>query len=876
MTVSATKVEAHSDGAGADELVLDLIERHCRLRPNHPAVVAGSVTLTYGELDRQSDLVAADLAATVAVGPETRVGVCLPRGPEFVIAVVGVVKTGAVVVLIDPANPGTRAAAMVRDAGAVAVISTADAGFGIVNDTAIPVITLDGVAARSAITPRPPFVAARLTPENAAHIAYTSGSTGSPVGVVARHATVARCVRWAREVAGWSGDDRVTWVSSPGYGISLMNEVWPTLGAGATVHIPDRETLLFADRFRDWLLAAGITVVQMTPTLAEPLWSQEWPASTAVRLLLVTGEALRSQPPTTLPFRVALTYGSTETTHIASWLGRGLDSAPDDVGDAVRVDVGRPLRDALVYVLDPEGRPVVDGAIGEIFVGGPGLARGYLGEPAVTAARWLPDQLSPVPGARMVSTGDVGRWLADGSLAVVGRVDRQVKIRGQRINLDEVETFLRRQSGVGNAAVVSHGDGDDRALIAYLEGAGPELVRAVHSACRAELPTHAVPQDFVLLDKLPLGSTGKVDRHALPEPPRGRSLSAAPMRSASGPVEQELVRLWCQLLDRDEVSVADDFFEIGGHSMVAVQLVTTIEDTFGVRVDLPAFYERPTIADLAMMVGAPSAGPWLVRQRRRDGAAADPAPVRLVCFPFAGGGPSAFHGWVDLLPSGVEVLCVQPPGRGERRGEPPARDLARLVSEVGAALIGGGPDSGESAEAANPRRAAVTTVLFGHSWGAIVAFEVARWLRRNGCEQPGHLMVSAAAAPHVAGGGRVHLLPDDELWRHAGTLGGTPPELLADQRVRDVVLPTLRADFELDENYRYVAEEPLDCPITVFSGDDDTETTPDQLAQWRLQTTGSFDRRELSGGHFFLHSSRDALVEQIAGVLDGLRTEAVR
>ncbi|MFF4175762.1 amino acid adenylation domain-containing protein [Streptomyces sp. NPDC001750] len=813
-------------------LIHQLIAEQAARRPDKPAVVSAAASLTYGELDRRANRLAAHLR-TLGAAPEVRVGVCLPRSADAVVALLGVVKSGAAPVLLDPAAPGNRIALMLRDSGARALVTTSDTVPGeILREAAadgIRPVLLDRDTAAVDAHPSTDPGTAGLTPDNAAHVVYTSGSSGEPKGVVARHATVLHCARWTHQEFAVTADDRSTWVSSPGFGVSLVNELWPFLSAGCTVHLPDEETLLFPERLRDWLTAHRITVVQLVATLAAGLCATAWPDGPAPRLLLVTGE--RFEPAADgPPFDVAVTYGSTETTHITSR--------------------GRAVPHARVHLLDENLAEVPPGTEGEIHVAGPGLARGYAGDPALTALRWLPDPFAAGPGARMYRTGDVGRLLDDGTLDIVGRTDRQVKIRGKRVHLDEVERSILRGGEAAEAAVVARGEGDRRRLVAYVTAVAPDRVPHLHSGLRRELPDHMLPSDFVLLDSLPRTLHGKLDRQALPEPGRDRSASAAPMKEARDDLERELTRMWCELLGLDRVGTADDFFDLGGHSLLAVQLVGAVEDRFGAYVDLPAFYERPTVADLAELISAAAPGPsgaCLVRTGAGPGAV-----LRLVCFPFAGGGPSAYQSWADALPPEIELVRVQPPGRGERLAEKPLERVDELVTEVGKALAELDP---------------LPTAFFGHSSGAVVAYELALWQRRHGHTPPVHLFASGSAAPHVPVTTRVHRMTDDELREHLRGLGGTPPELLDDPRLLQVMLPTLRADFALHETYTHRPEPPLDCPVTVFGGTEDTEVDQAELPLWRTLTRAAFETLLVTGGHFYLDTARDALLSRMLDAL---------
>jgi amino acid adenylation domain-containing protein len=824
------------------ERVHSRIERQARSHPDRPAVVAGTTVLTYGTLNARANQLARHLRA-LGVGSESPVGTCLNRSPDAVVSALGIVKAGAAPVLLDPAAPTERTLALVRDSGAAVLVTSATSAavgtdlLDALAERGVHVVRLDADAGRLAALPDGDLTGVSVAPQSAAHIVYTSGSTGTPKGVVSRHETVSECVELAFDAFGFTADDRATWTSSPGFGVSLVNELWPVLSAGGVVHIPAAETLLVPDRLRDWLVDTGITVVQLPGTLAAPLCELDWPRDHTLRLLLTTGERFRLPTGAGAPFEVVVTYGSTETTHITAQLDLAAGRRPCADGEPT---TGWPAPNTSVYLLDEEGAPVPEGDAGVVHVAGTRLARGYLGDAALTAAHFLPDPHAGEPGARMYRTGDLGRVGADGRLTLVGRVDRQVKIRAVRVNLDEVEAVVARQTGVAEAAVVTVGA--EPRIVAYVAGVDGTRVGELHRALAGELTPAQLPAEFVLLDRLPRTVNGKLDRAALPEP---RRPSREPEPRAD---DDEIVRIWRTLLERDDIGVDDGFFELGGHSLLAVRMVLEVQEHTGVRVDLAAFYDRPTVNALSGLVSAARQPEnLLVRPRPRPDA-----PVRLVCFPYAGGGIASYAGWVDDLPEDVDLVCVQPPGRGARLTEPPLWWLDELVMAVGPRL------------AADPHP---HTVLFGHSLGAVVAFEVARWLRRNGHAGPSALMVAGSAAPQLPTTAQAHLLPDGDLLAHIGAMGGTDPALLADERLHPVLLPALRADFAMHENYHYRADEPLDCPIIAYAGKDDPEAPVADALAWREQTTTRFHHEILSGGHFFIADQRARLLSSISGEL---------
>ncbi|MBQ0825396.1 non-ribosomal peptide synthetase [Streptomyces tagetis] len=596
----------------AGALVHELFRETAARTPHAVALVHGARVLTYGRLDALGNRIAHRLRAA-GVGPDVRVGVCAGRSPELVAGVLGVLKAGGAYVPLDPSSPVARLAHLLTDS-APAVVLAHGTGTTAVRDatrqagTEAPVLALDGLLDgafddRPATAPAPTGV----TERNAAYVIYTSGSTGTPKGVVVEHRNVVALAR-GNGFLTVTPDDRVAFAANPSFDATTF-EVWGALLHGARLVVVDEGDLLDAARFQTVLTSAGVSVMWLTVGLFNRHWKALGEAFRGLRCLIVGGDALDPVPVAGVlrehpPGRLFNGYGPTETTTFAAV------HAVEEAGPA-GVPIGRPIGNTRVYVLDASGRPAPVGVTGELYVGGAGVSRGYLGRPGQTAARFVPDPFATGAdaGGRLYRTGDLGRWRPDGTIEFAGRDDFQVKVRGFRVEPGEIEARLREHPGVGEAAVIArrdpepggHSAGESR-LVAYYVPAGTAAAdaTALREHLARVLPGYMVPAAFVELDALPLTPNGKLDRPALPGPGTG-DLAVTGYQAPVGPLEETLAKVWAQVLGVDRVGRHDDFFALGGHSLLAVRLVDRLREE-GLECDVRAMFETPTVAGLAALV----------------------------------------------------------------------------------------------------------------------------------------------------------------------------------------------------------------------------------------------------------------------------------
>jgi amino acid adenylation domain-containing protein len=585
--------------ADVGPLVHHAVRAQARRTPDAPAIRDGAREVGYAELIRHADSLAGILRAR-GVRPRTVVGVCLPRGADLVIAELAVLCAGAAYLPLDPENPPARLAGQYAAAGAVLIVTHSVIADRLPGDLAR--LSMDRLPdAADVVDAGPPDP---TTHDDLAYLIATSGSTGQPKIVAVDHRSLSNVVTWRSRRCGLGQADRIAQVASPGFDTSVT-DIWPTLASGASLYVPDQDTRLDPERLRSWLVDEGITVTELPTALAERVLALTWPAKPALRQLITGGDRLRVRPTAHLPFRVLNEYGPSETTATAT--AGYIDPSGTVPGPP---DIGRPITGVSVYILDAWRQPVPPGATGEIWIGGVGVARGYHGAAGLTADRFAPDPFSDVPGTRMYRTGDLARHLSSGQIAFLGRRDRQIKLRGYRIEPAEIVEALRAHPAVTDAVVLATTDGTgEKRLVAYLEAEDrPALRQQLREHLANRLPRYMIPTDFLLLDSLPLNRNGKVDERALPAP--GPTEPDPDFRAPGTDTERWLADAWCTVLRLARVGLDDNFFDIGGHSLLLAEVQRELAGR-GHDLSIVTFFEYPTIQHLAkylddriMVVGA--------------------------------------------------------------------------------------------------------------------------------------------------------------------------------------------------------------------------------------------------------------------------------
>ena len=581
----------------SDQSVPQLISHQARENPGHIALDGSSMRLTYGELDYRANQLARRLKE-LGVAANTAVAVCVRRSPLAALASLAVMKAGAAYLPIDPNYPRERLSFILSDSRAPIVLSDSTvAGKVPEGNWRLLLLDREEVAGRTPAAPE----TTEIGPNHLAYVIYTSGSTGTPKGVEITHANLLNLVFWHQKAFAVTADDRAAQFASFGFDAAVW-ELWPHLAAGATVHIVPEEIRSSPELLRDWLIDQESTIAFVPTALAERLITFDWPIVTRLRLLLTGADTLHHYPRPGLPFALINNYGPTEATVVAT----SGHVAPEKRGPEQRPPIGRPIDGTEIYIVDEFLNPVPRGEIGELCIGGAGVGRGYVNSPELTAKKFVPDPFINNPGARLYCTGDRARWLPDGQIEYIGRVDNLIKIQGYRIEPNEIIGVLDRHPAILASAVVARQDGmENPRLVAYivLDGAqvGP-TVTELRELLRSRLPAYMMPAIFVVMPDLPMNSNGKLDREALPAPVAANVLPDENYLAPRTVLEEKLSALVANLLGVAQVGVNDNLFLIGGHSLFGTQLIARMRDNFGVELPLRSVFESPTPALLAQEI----------------------------------------------------------------------------------------------------------------------------------------------------------------------------------------------------------------------------------------------------------------------------------
>jgi amino acid adenylation domain-containing protein len=589
----AESITGHSDSIWAR------IASQAFATPDRIAITDGAVGLTFSELELRSNRLAEHLREA-GVDAEACVGLFLERSADFVVAALAVMKAGGAYLPLDSATPADRARSILADAGAVLLLTHRRKAGGLnVACRTIEIDTLPATNTRDALSRQDDVPE---DPDALAYVIYTSGSTGRPKGVEITHGNLLNLIDWHQHAFSVTAADRASEVAGLGFDAAGW-EIWPHLTAGASVHFADEATRRSPQALRDWIVAEKITISFVPTVLAEQLLHSEWPSTTALRTLLTGADTLHRRPITGLPFAVINNYGPTECTVVAT-SGKVLADGAEG-----RPSIGRPISNTTALILDDQLRPVPRGDAGELCLAGAHVGRGYRNNPEMTASRFVTYAPSSGPSLRIYRTGDRARFTEAGDIAFLGRLDDQVKIRGYRIELGEIVASLDRFLGLEASAVIARNDPvAGQQLVAYVVLGPAAKVTSVdlREFLAARLPDYMIPATFVAVDALPITANGKLDKAALPAPtaenivPKGD----APAHSSapSSDIEERVAKLVASLLGHASVTREENFFMAGGHSMLGVQLVARIRDTFGVKLHLRQLFGAPTIAALSAEV----------------------------------------------------------------------------------------------------------------------------------------------------------------------------------------------------------------------------------------------------------------------------------
>jgi amino acid adenylation domain-containing protein len=580
-----------------DRCVYELFEDQVLKNPDAIAVVIDHDRLTYQQLNERANQLAHYLQS-IGVESDVNVGLCIERSLEMLVGQLGILKAGGTYVPLDPSYPTERLEYILSDSG-IDVLLT--------QDSLLPTLP----AHNSSLTicldtdwnlmedQSQDNLGLEVGVNHLAYIIYTSGSTGQPKGVCVEHQGLLNLIFWHKTTFRITASDVATQLAGMAFDASVW-EIWPYLCAGARIHLLKGDTILQPQALQDWLISKQITITFLPTPLLESLLSLEWPSSIALRTVLTGGDILHQQPTATIPFSVVNNYGPTENTVVTT---SGLVLSTDTA--SLTPSIGRPIANTQVYILDPQLQPVPIGVMGEMYIGGKGLARGYFNRPELTHERFIPNPFSTDKSSRLYRTGDLARYLENGNIEFLERVDHQVKIRGFRIELGEIEAVLSRHPKVQQAVLVaSEDDSGNKRLISYIVSEEENLnTFGVLKFLQQRLPAYMIPSAFVTLDTLPLTPNGKIDRKKLLllalNDENDRELKYVAPR---GPSEEIIARIFSEVLDKKTISIHDNFFDLGGHSLLATQLASRIRQSFEVEIPLNAIFDSPTVAKLDQVI----------------------------------------------------------------------------------------------------------------------------------------------------------------------------------------------------------------------------------------------------------------------------------
>ncbi|MFE0592803.1 amino acid adenylation domain-containing protein [Micromonospora echinospora] len=838
-----------------------LVEEQAARTPTAPAVTFEGRTWSYAELNAAANRIAHRLRAA-GVGPETLVGVCAERSFELVAGLLGVLKAGGAYLPLDPEYPADRLAFMVTDADAPVVLVQEHLR-DVLPATAATVLALDDAnvwADQPTDDPTP-----TAGPGTLAYVIYTSGSTGRPKGVPNTHRGIVNRLDWMQKTYRLGGDDAVLQKTPASFDVSVWEFFWP-LQTGARLVLAKPGGHKDAGYLRDLLVAERITTAHFVPSMLTVFLAEDGvETATALRRVICSGEELPLAAAVEFTIRLPWCglhnlYGPTEAAiDVTAW-----PCEPSALAGLTSVPIGAPIANLRLHVLDPAGDECPVGVAGELHIGGVGLARGYHRRPALTAERFVPDPFSGEPGARLYRTGDLARWRAqpDGSgvIEFLGRIDHQVKLRGLRIELGEIESALRDQPGVAEAAVIVREDtpGDKR-LVGYL--VGPAEPAALKAALKDRLPEYMVPNAFVTLDALPLSPNGKLDRKALPAPVVVREASVALVEPRDD-TERLLAGIWSEVLGVPTLGIDDDFFDLGGHSMLATQVVAKIRkaDRDTRPVGVMDLFQQRTIRDLAafMTGGADTDGPRRLLYELTKPIPAAQRTLTYVCVPYGGGSAIVYQPLADALPAGHALWSLAIPGHdvGLDEAALPFDELTTRVAEEILERIEG------------------PIALYGHCGvGSAIVADVARKVEAAGRELAA--LYIGAMFPFARPKGPLARLRNrlEKLRsnRHYASwlksMGVDTDELEPEQA--DRILSNMRADSRASEEYftglldRRAAK--LRVPIVSVVGSEDpvTDYYTERYAEWQFlsDTLGLVVLDQ--AGHFFLKYRADELAEVV-------------
>src|ERR1043166_6005583 len=710
----------------AQQSIPELFNLAVEKNPEAIALDFGTRRISYRELNGRANQLAHYLRRR-RIKPDTAIGICVERSPEMIIGILGILKAGGAYLPLDTTYPRERLAFMARDAAVPIVITHGSAGPNLqFADSEMISLDRHWPQIEREPTSSPPI---KIDPENLAYIIYTSGSTGRPKGICIPHRAVNRLV-FGTNYVHFSNRERMAQISNASFDAATF-EIWGSLLFGGQLVGFSKDVVLSPKKLAGQIRDKGVTSLFLTSALFNQIVADEPDAFAGVTNLLVGGDALdpvsvRKLLNAQRPKRLVNGYGPTETTTFAMW--HLIDHVNED---ATNIPIGQPLSNTKAYILDAKLQPVPIGIPGELCLGGPGLARGYLNRPELTREKFVPNPFAAAGSTLLYRTGDLARYREDGCVEFLGRMDSQIKLRGYRIELSEIENVLARHPSLREAVVVARpSKAADKKVIAYLvpNQGGAVEIGAVRDYLKSQLPDYMVPSSFMVLDRLPLTPNGKVDRHALPEADSNPTPVDPMVGLPRNNIEKELIAIWEKVLHVRPVSIFDNFFDLGGHSLLAVRLFAEIERVFGVAIPLATLFQAPNIEQLARILLGTAACP--VGSCLTDIRPQGSRPPIFWLHTLGGGGGGGLFTYQKL----AELLGPDQPSYGLLAPAVPHESIEEMASHYIKEM--------QSRQPSGPY------YLAGYCFGGVVAYEMARQLEKSG-EQVALLGLIDSLPPNV-------------------------------------------------------------------------------------------------------------------------------
>lgn len=831
--------------------IYQIFEKQVSKNPYKKAITFRDQFITYEELNKQANQLAYHLQS-LGVHPEKNIAVYLDRSIEAIVSILAILKTGGAYIPIDPSYPKERVEQILLDSQATLVITNQNLHHNI-SSSKLNNVLIDNISKQLLNYPTQNLDVV-ASPNHLAYIIYTSGSTGVPKGVQVENKSLMNFIMSIAKEYEVTEKDTVVQFASLGFDVSVF-DIFVSLCTGATLCIADEEERKSPELLTKLIRRHGVTVAELPPAILPLLNPSNFPT---LRLISVGGEMFSGDLVNkwASPKRRFINgYGPTETTVAVTLFdckGQWDKNPP----------IGRPIYNVESYILNNNLEPVPVGVPGELHIGGMCVAKGYLNREDLTKEKFVCNPFNKESNSIIYKTGDLARWLPDGNIEILGRADRQIKIRGFRVELEEIESALAEEPRIKQVTVEVHDEiNRDRQLIAYIvtDPMFQVSVKDLRIKLSKKLPKYMIPARFVEILEIPLTPNGKVDRKALPKPDDSRPDDedyVVPRNEIETIICNEI---FSPILGIKQIGAMDNFFDLGGNSLQATLVVSQIREIFKIDINLIDFFQSPIVESLANFVEQKEEHTKhkkheLIKELSEIEESwikihkAPEAKFRIVCFPYAGASTRIFQKWPEKLAPDFEIITIDLPGHDTKINEKPFDSTFEVANRLASELEG---------------LSDKPLIFLGQSGGAILAFETSRLLLKKGISIH-RLFALASRAPHaeLSEPSRYHL-PDKEFLLRVNEFGGLSKEFLNNKDLLNLMIPTMRADEKLAETYSYTGKlGVMPFPISIYGGKED-RIGRDILEEWIKLSSVECEFRLFDGGHFFLQENEDTVLYSI-------------